>query len=71
MYLSVDYSLLAASITKTEALDLDLSVPASDIELAKQTTTTRVYLDFKVFTSTGLTSDQSVQIFNVFGNDIQ
>ena len=71
MYLSVDYSLLAASITKTEALDLDLSVPASDIKLAKQTTTTRIYLDFKVFTSTGLTSDQSVQIFNVFGNDIQ
>ena len=71
MYLSIDYSFLAASITKTEALDLDLSVPASDIELAKQTTTTRIYLDFKVFTSTGLTSDQSVQIFNVFGNDIQ
>mgnify|MGYP000076284730 FL=1 len=48
---------------QTLALDLDLLVPTSEIDLPKQTTNTRIYLDFKILT---LKEDETEQIFNVF-----
>ena len=55
--------LLISNFNKNVALDLDLLVPTSETDLAKQTTTTRVYLDFKIFT---LTTDETEQLFDVF-----
>ena len=59
------YLLLATHLTKNVALDLDLLVPVSEIDLAKQSTHTRIYLDFKIFT---LSSEETDQIFDVFKN---
>ena len=56
---------LLLTIVKTLALDMDLLVPTSEVDLAKQTTHTRIYLDFKIFT---LNSEETDQIFEVFKN---
>ena len=42
---------------------MHLLVPSSEIDLPKQTTNTRIYLDFKILT---LKEDETEQIFNVF-----
>lgn len=56
---------LFLTIVKILALDMDLLVPTSEVDLAKQTTHTRIYLDFKIFT---LNSEETDQIFEVFKN---
>ena len=63
MYAPTISYFLCISITRIVALDLDLLVPTSEIDLAKQTTTTRIYLDFKIFT---LTTEETQLIFDMF-----
>ena len=58
-------SILISQTPKIVALDLNLLVPTSEIELAMQTTYTRIYLDFKIFT---LSSEETDQIFDIFKN---
>ena len=58
-------SILVSQIPTIVALDLDLLVPISEIDLAMRTTYTRIYLDFKIFT---LSSEETDQIFDVFKN---
>ena len=58
-------SILISQTPKILALDLNLLVPTSEIDLAMQTTYTRIYLDFKIFT---LSSEETDQIFDIFKN---
>ena len=58
-------STLISQTPKIVALDLNLLVPTSEIDLAMQTTYTRIYLDFKIFT---LSSEETDQIFDIFKN---
>ena len=55
--------LLMTNFNKNIALDLDLLVLTSEIDLAKQTTTTSIYFDFKIFT---LTTEETQLIFDMF-----
>ena len=47
-------------MSQTLTLDLDLLVPPSEIDLPKQTTNTRIYLDFKILT---LKEDETENFF--------
>ena len=63
MYSATFFSIFTLQINLILNQDLDFLIPTFEIDLPTQKTTTRIYLDFMIFT---LTETESEEIFNFF-----